>query len=180
MTYFAVINPETTGLAYNRTDHVCEIGVVLVDPDGRRQDAWTTMVNPQRDLGAQHIYGINAPEARVAPTFAQVAGDLTELLHGRVIAAHNSSFDTAFLAAEHARAGRPIPLTVADTLCILQCTPRGWAGDYLPPGAGIPLTGAHCALDDAETTAQLLAHYVGASGGRGAWDPRFAFADAAV
>ncbi len=33
------------------------------------------------------------------------------------------------------------------------------------------------ALADAEATAQLLAHYVGASGGRGACDPWFAFAD---
>ena len=185
MTGFAVIDLETTGFAYNRTDRVCEVAVVLVDPDGRREGAWTTLVNPQRDLGAQHIHGIDASEARVAPTFAQVAGDLTELLRGRVVTAHNSAFDAAFLAAEYARAGWPLPLTAADTLCTMRL-----AGQYLPgvggklaaccAHLGIRLDDAHCASADAEATAQLLAHYVGASGGRGAWDPWFAFADGVV
>ena len=147
MTGFAVIDLETTGFAYNRTDRVCEIGVVLVDPDGRREHAWTTLINPQRDLGAQHIHRIDASEARVAPTFAQVAGDLTDLLRGRVVTAHNSAFDAAFLAAEYARAGWPISLTAAGTVCTMRL-----AGEYLPGvGAklaaccahlGIPLTGA--------------------------------------
>ena len=54
---------------------------------------------PPKRPGAQHIHGIDALEARVAPTFAQVAGDLTDLLRGRVVTAHNSAFDAAFLAA---------------------------------------------------------------------------------
>jgi len=49
MAGFAVIDLETTGFAYNHTDRVCEIGVVLVAPDGRAEDSWTTLVNPQRD-----------------------------------------------------------------------------------------------------------------------------------
>ena len=32
---FAVIDLETAGFAYNANDRVCEIGVVLVDADGR-------------------------------------------------------------------------------------------------------------------------------------------------
>ncbi len=36
MTGFAVIDLETTGFAHNLTDRVCEMGGVLVDPDGRR------------------------------------------------------------------------------------------------------------------------------------------------
>ncbi len=52
MSGFAVIDLETTGFAYNNTDRVCEIGVVLVDgalfnAAGRREDSWTTLVNPQ-------------------------------------------------------------------------------------------------------------------------------------
>ncbi len=49
MTAFAVIDLETTGFAYHHTDRVCKIGVVLVAPDGRREDCWSTLVNPQRD-----------------------------------------------------------------------------------------------------------------------------------
>ena len=43
-------------------------------------------------------------------------GDLTELLRGRVVAAHNATFDVSFLAAEYARTGAPISLTPADAL----------------------------------------------------------------
>ncbi len=89
-----------TGFAYNHTDQVCEFGVVLVAPDGRREDSWTTLVNPQRDLGAQHVHRIDATEARIAPTFDRIVGDLTDLLAGRVVVAHNSAFDTSFLIAE--------------------------------------------------------------------------------
>jgi len=62
---FAVIDLETTGFAYKANDRVCEIGVVLVAPAlvnaaGRREDSWATLVNPQRDLGAQHVHRIDA------------------------------------------------------------------------------------------------------------------------
>ena len=43
-------------------------------------------------------------------------GDLTELLRGRVVAAHNATFDASLLAAEYACAGAPIALTPADAL----------------------------------------------------------------
>jgi hypothetical protein len=45
MRGFAVIDLETTGLAYNRMDRVCDVRL-LVDPDGRREHAWTTLINP--------------------------------------------------------------------------------------------------------------------------------------
>ena len=99
MTGFAVIDLETTGFAYNGADRICEVGVVLLDREGNREHSWTTLINPQRDLGAQHVHHIDATDARVAPRFEDVVGDLTELLAGRVLAAHNSAFDTAFLIA---------------------------------------------------------------------------------
>ena len=82
MAGFAVIDLETTGFAYDHTDRVCDLRL-LVAPDGRREDSWTTLVNPQRDLGAQHIHRIDATDARMAPVFADVVGDLTGLLAGR-------------------------------------------------------------------------------------------------
>ena len=174
MPGFAVIDLETTGFAYNHTDRVCEIGVVLLDPDGRREASYGTLVNPQRDLGAQHIHGIDATDARLAPTFDQIVGDLTEHLRGRVIAAHNSAFDTAFLAAEYARAGWPIDLTREMTLCTMAL-----ASHYLPGAptklgdccayAGINLADAHHALADAEAAAALLGLYIDRSGGADAW-----------
>jgi DNA polymerase-3 subunit epsilon len=174
MPGFAVIDLETTGFAYNHTDRICEIGVVLLDPHGNREGTYSTLVNPQRDLGAQHIHGIDATDARLAPTFAQIIGDLTEVLAGRVIAAHNSAFDTAFLAAEYARAGWPIGLSRDMTLCTMAL-----ASQYLPGApakldqccafAGISQADAHHALADAEAAACLLALYMERSRGSQVW-----------
>ena len=49
MSGFAVIDLETTGFAYTRSDRICEAAVMLLDARGQRQDAWTTLINPQRD-----------------------------------------------------------------------------------------------------------------------------------
>lgn len=55
MSGSSVIDLETTGFAYTRNYRICEVAVVLSDANGRRQDSWSTLINPQRDLGAQHI-----------------------------------------------------------------------------------------------------------------------------
>lgn len=173
MPGFAVIDLETTGFAYNGADRICEIGIVLVDPDGQREDCYTTLVNPQRDLGAQHIHHIDATDARVAPTFDLIVGDITELVAGRVVVAHNTAFDTAFLAAEYARAGLPVDVTPDKALCTMRL-----AGEYGAPAKlgdccayfGITLADAHAALSDAEATAALLTAYMRASRDRRVWD----------
>jgi len=64
MSGFAVIDLKTTGFAYNANDRVCDLRLLvapaLVNAAGRREDSWTTLVSPQRDLGAQHIHRIDA------------------------------------------------------------------------------------------------------------------------
>ncbi|WP_433090310.1 hypothetical protein ACQP1P_40185 [Dactylosporangium sp. CA-052675] len=51
-----------------------EIAIVHVDSRGDVESEWCTLVNPERDLGPQHIHGITAAEARVAPRFAAGRG----------------------------------------------------------------------------------------------------------
>ncbi|WP_159449564.1 exonuclease domain-containing protein [Demequina sp. NBRC 110057] len=162
MAGYAVIDLETTGFAYKSLDRICEIAVVLVDHDGRREDAYSTLVNPMRDLGAQHIHGIDATDARVAPTFDRLIGDLTELLGGRTIVAHNAAFDVRFLAAEYSRAGFAVNLTPADAVCTMQLAREVGIPPKLGEACrhvGIPLNDAHAALADAEATARLFASY---------------------
>lgn len=174
MSGYAVIDLETTGFAYNGNDRVVEIGVVHLNDDGRQEGEWTTLVNPKRDLGAQHIHGIDATDARIAPSFEEIAGDLVDVLAGRVLAAHNSVFDVSFLIAEYGRAGWPLALTPDLTLCTMTL-----ANHYLPGApaklgpccafAGIPLSDAHHALADAKAAAALLARYIELSGGAETW-----------
>ncbi|MBC7517921.1 MAG: DNA polymerase III subunit epsilon [Microbacteriaceae bacterium] len=161
---FAIIDFETTGLFPEGTDRVIEVAVVHLDPDGTVTGRWDTLVNPQRDLGPQRIHRIGGAEVMNAPTFVQIAPKLVELLSGRVLVAHNASFDSRFLLAELARAGYWAPAKL-EVLCTMQL-----AREFLP-GAGralkdccdafdIALIGAHRASVDAFATAQLLDAYL--------------------
>ncbi|TFC01693.1 DNA polymerase III subunit epsilon [Cryobacterium adonitolivorans] len=164
---FAVIDFETTGLIPAHNDRVIELAVVHVSDRGLIEGRWETLVNPGRDLGRQDIHRIRAADVLDAPTFAEIAPRLVELLRGRVVVAHNASFDIRFLLAELNRAGRALPAEIV-SLCTMQL-----ARDFLP-GAGrsladccaaldIDLDGAHRASVDALATARLLAAYIEAA-----------------
>ncbi|WP_265521605.1 exonuclease domain-containing protein [Oerskovia flava] len=167
MPGFAVVDLETTGFSSRLHDRVAEVAVVLLDEAGRVEEEWCTLVNPERDLGPQHVHGIAAADVVLAPTFAVVGPVLAELLAGRVLVAHNASFDTRFLRAEFARAGLGVSIDPLACLCTMQL-----AGTYLPSAArglarlceaaGVVHDGAHSALGDARATAGLLQFYLGA------------------
>jgi DNA polymerase-3 subunit epsilon len=180
---YAVVDVETTGLRPSWHDRIVEIAVVRLDAAGRVEDSWTTLVNPKRDLGPQHIHGITAADARRAPTFDQVAGYLTQLLRGRVLVAHNLSFDAMFLAAEYGHLGIEMPAHRDVGLCTMNM-----AGRYLPSGrsladccvaAGILSTDAHTALGDALAAAGLLTCYLDRAGQPPPWATTVAAAGAA-
>ncbi|MFS8099296.1 hypothetical protein LFM09_19395 [Lentzea alba] len=154
---YAVVDVETTGLSPGHHHRVIEVAVVHVDEAGRRTDEWCTLVNPGRDLGAQHVHGISASDARRAPRFAGIAGELAARLSGRVLVAHNLSFDLRFLQAEFARLGHSFP---ASGLCTMQLSRSlGVSSRSLAAccaAAGVPLGTAHSALHDARAAAGLL------------------------
>lgn len=72
---FAVIDFETTGVRPERGDRIIEVAVVHLDAEGRFEAAFETLLNPDRDLGAQAIHGISAREILDAPSFAAIAAD---------------------------------------------------------------------------------------------------------
>ncbi|GAA2828674.1 exonuclease domain-containing protein [Crossiella cryophila] len=170
---FAVVDVETTGFAAGR-DRVIEIAVVQLDAQGAITGEWCTLVNPRRDLGPQHIHRITTREVLPAPTFEQITGDLVTRLAGRVLVAHNLTFDARFLNAELTAAGVLPPPEALDGLCTMTLAPRYLTTDRRNlaaccAAAGIPLTNAHSALHDARATAALLAHYLAA--GHDDWSP---------
>ena len=144
---YAVVDVETTGLSPGHHHRVIEVAVVHVDESGRRTDEWCTLVNPRRDLGAQHVHGISAVDIRRAPEFAGVAGEFAARLSGRVLVAHNLAFDLRFLTAEFGRLGYGFS---ASGLCTMEL-----AGRFL--GASSRSLGAvHSALRNARASARLL------------------------
>jgi DNA polymerase-3 subunit epsilon len=156
---YAVVDVETTGLSPGHHHRVIEVAVVHVDGSGRRTDEWCTLVNPRRDLGPQHVHGISAAEVRRAPDFAGIAGELAARLSGRVLVAHNLSFDLRFLQAEFARLGHE--LSADSGLCTMELSGRflGASSRSLAACcsvANVPMGTAHSALHDARASAGLL------------------------
>jgi DNA polymerase-3 subunit epsilon len=100
----AFIDLETTG-ANPLLDRITEIGVVSVEGD--RVSVWDTLVNPERPIPQfiQQLTGISDAMVAGAPTFAQVAEELVERLHGRLFIAHNARFDYGFVRNEYQRLG---------------------------------------------------------------------------
>jgi len=176
---YAVIDVETTGLRASWHDRIIEIAVVRVDEHGRVQDEWCSLINPNRDLGPQHIHGISAAEAGRAPAFAQLAGHISELLRGRTLVAHNLAFDALFLSSEFRHLGLTVPVDTQHGLCTMQLAPH-----FLPSAgrslldcrraAGMSAHQAHSALHDARAAADLLAHYLTITGAPPPWAPTVA------
>ena len=167
MRGFAIIDVETTGLNSAGYDRIVELAIVHADDRGNITDRFETLLNPNRDLGPQRIHGVRAADVLDAPSFGQIVPDFVELLSGRVLVAHNASFDSRFVRSEFERAGHEV-WGAPEWLCTMQL-----ARVHLP-GSGrslidccsaydIEIKRAHRALDDADATARLLAAYIGSS-----------------
>ena len=162
MTYIVVIDTETTGFNFSKTDRVVEVAAIKYDRLFQEVDRFETLVNPMRDLGAQHVHGIDAAWVMSAPMFDDVADDLLSFLNGSVLVGHNIDFDLNFLCAEFARSGRAIPAFSGHSIDTLRIS-RSIYGS----GQSCKLTDlavlfaldhkdAHAALADVQVTAQVL------------------------
>ena len=162
---YTVIDLETTGLSPRQHDRIVEIAAVYVSENGQIEGEWTTLVNPGRDVGPTNLHGIAAKDVLDAPFFADIAPHVLHSVTGRTIVAHNSRFDTGFLAAEFTRAGVPLAALPLPSLCTMQWAPRFLSAQSRRlidccRAAGIQLENAHSALGDARATAQLLSVYL--------------------
>lgn len=168
MTGYTVIDVETTGFSPKVGDRIVEIAVAMVSEHGVLEDQWSTLIDPQRDVGPTHIHGIAATDVHGAPRFEDIAPYVLRAIAGRTIVAHNASFDLRFLAAELQRAGVPLEVVPLHGLCTMR-----WSPTFLSAAsrkladccdaAGIDLRDAHSAAADAAATAGLLSYYLRAS-----------------
>ncbi|WP_151530110.1 MULTISPECIES: exonuclease domain-containing protein [unclassified Corynebacterium] len=155
---FAVLDLETTGV--RSSDRILEIGIVMLDTQAQPERYWRSLVQPNRGFDNSHIHHIEPRDLVNAPSFEQLAGHLAEVLQGRIVVAHNASFERRFLSDEFARVGVQLPGTAwtLDT-CVLS--------RRLLPGApgklsacleviGVNNLAAHTALADAAATTELF------------------------
>ncbi|MDE0546347.1 exonuclease domain-containing protein [Microbacterium sp. C7(2022)] len=180
---FAVVDFETTGILPSYHHRVVEIGVTHVEDDGTVTARWETLINPERDLGPQHIHGIRAADILDAPVFSDIAAEFADLLRGRVFAAHNAAFDLRFLRAEFERAGYRLEGD-APSMCTMRLGENfglGASGSLAHACAthSIELAHAHSAGSDSFAAAQLLSHYQRSSATWPGWGDYWASAAAA-
>lgn len=147
---FAVVDVETTG--FGRQDRIVEIAIVCLDNSGAVVDEFSTLVNPQRDVGAIDVHGITADMVADAPTFREVAHAVAERLDGRVFASHNACFASRFVDKELRRVG--LELSLGRSVSTLRLT--GSRLNIACDAHDIKLDGDHQALDAARATAALL------------------------
>ncbi|MDP2305492.1 MAG: exonuclease domain-containing protein [Pseudomonadota bacterium] len=153
----AAVDFETTGLSPDRGDRAIEVAVVR-GRYGHVPQAWSTLLHPERPVGATEIHGITDEMLSGQPRFVEVAPTLSRLLGGAILVAHNARFDLAFLDMECARAGLTAPeVPVIDTLGLsrrvlaLPSHRLSAVCEHLGIGRGR----AHRALDDAEATWEM-------------------------
>ena len=154
---WAVVDVETTGLYCKSVDRIIEIAIVRLDDVGHRIDAWVTLVDPNRDLGATSIHGITGRDMLGAPTFPDIADEVLWRLAGAVAVGHNLRFDLAFLTNEFGRLG--LDFSPVRGVCTMDIAGRMGVGRSLIDccaSLGVPLADHHTALADAEATAGIF------------------------
>ena len=156
---FVVLDVETTGLNTAR-DEIIEIGAVRIE-NGREVAEFSQLVNPGRPLPDKivEITGITTAMLRDMPSLDEVAPRFIEFMRGEVVAAHNASFDAAFIKRMFAGAGVKFDVPVLDTLALarnLYPQAKNHKLGTLCKLLEVPLTNAHRAVHDARATSLIM------------------------
>ena len=145
--------------ATERRDSACQLGLVRVE-QGRIVERKSWLIKPPENrFTFTYLHGIDAATVARAPSFVQLWPELAPYVAGRVLAAHNASFDMGVLRATLACYGVQTPhFTYLDSLLVAR---RLWphlpnhklntVADYL----GLALV-HHDAASDAEACAGIL------------------------
>lgn len=93
---FIVLDFETTGL--RNEDTIIEIGYVWIRSGVVKAES-STLVNPRRNISSRitQITGITNEMVKDAPVLGEVIAPFAKFLNGKMIIAHNASFDMRFL-----------------------------------------------------------------------------------
>ncbi|MBE5321454.1 GIY-YIG nuclease family protein [Pedobacter sp. MR2016-19] len=156
---YAVVDIETTG-GHASANGITEVAINVHDGN-QIVESYTTLINPKQPIPdyITALTGIDNAMLKDAPTFADVALQIYQLLNDKVFVAHNVNFDYSFLKHHLAAAGY-------DLQCKKLCTVR--LSRKLIPGKSsyslgklctalqIPIQNRHRAAGDADATSILF------------------------
>ncbi len=171
---WVVVDVETSGFQASHS-RIISIAVLALDPEGSVERSVVSLLNPGVDPGPTHVHGLTAEMLEDQPTFADIADDVVELLHGRTLVAHNAAFDYAFLTAEAELAGTSLPID--QVMCTVELARRLNLGldnlrlETVARHWGIEQRRAHDAFDDALVLSRVLAPALKRARDRDTWLP---------
>lgn len=156
MNYIAIDFETATG----SMNSACSVATVEVR-DGQLKESWTTLIQPPKlafddfNIG---IHGISPKDVEDAPTFAEIWQELKARLAGKIVVAHNASFDMGVLKASLLANHLQAPLF--RTCCTVRISRKVWPDlvDHKLNTVGAHLNinfQHHRALDDARTCAAI-------------------------
>lgn len=161
---YCVVDVETTGGALYNHHRITEVCALRCTYDGRVLDEYHTLVNPLRPIPpyVTRLTNITADMVAGAPTFADIAEEVTDFLAGSVFVAHNAQFDRGFLDMELERALGREPED-GRVLCTVRLARkvvpevRRRSLDALAYFFGVENEARHRAYGDARATVPILA-----------------------
>ncbi len=157
---WAVVDVETSGFRPG-VARILSLAVLGLDREGHVEQSFVSLLNPGVDPGPTHVHGLTAAMLEDQPQFADVVGDVVEVLRGRTLVAHNVAFDHAFLAAEAELADAELP--VDSVMCTVELARRLELGldnlrlETLAAHWGVAQERPHDAFDDARVLTGVLA-----------------------
>ncbi|KBZ95371.1 DEDDh family exonuclease [Mycobacterium tuberculosis] len=157
---WAVIDVETSGFRPGQA-RIISLAVLGLDAAGRLEQSVVSLLNPKVDPGPTHVHGLTAAMLDGQPQFADIAGEVVDVLRGRTLVAHNVAFDYAFLAAEAEIAEAELPVDFV--MCTVELARRLQLGvdnlrlETLAAHWGVPQQRPHDAFDDVRVLTGILA-----------------------
>ncbi|MCV7352920.1 DEDDh family exonuclease [Mycobacterium parmense] len=171
---WAVIDVETSGFRPGQA-RIISLAVLGLDSGGRVEQSVVSLLNPGVDPGPTHVHGLTAAMLEDQPQFAEIVGDVVEVLRGRTLVAHNVAFDYSFLAAEAELAGAELPVDAV--MCTVELARRLDLGtenlrlETLAAHWGVRQERPHDAFDDALVLTGVLAAALARAREREVWLP---------
>jgi len=101
---FTAIDFET---ATNNRNSACAVGIVTVE-NGIITDEYYTLIKPPNNEYNRHtiqVHGITPEDTKNAPTFVEIYPEIKKRLQGKIVVAHNESFDRTVLQKTMAEYG---------------------------------------------------------------------------
>ena len=153
-----MVDLETTGLVDDRNPEIIEVGIVLLDPGSSTVRTVDGLVRPERPLPivVQRLTGLTDADLADAPPIAHVAREISGVLAGRTLIAHNAAFERHFLGLLVDRA--LLDARYVDTQDLLSVTHPDTLDLRLESFTRLLLQKEerHRALDDALDTARVI------------------------